>query len=163
MPAILNVPGRPAHRSRAYVSHPSQPTKKMAGGVSRGAKVFLPLDLYELVRAYAEEYGLYYNEACAHLVAVGLCGVYHWDTDTGLAQKYFPYQLPKMEDIDFKVTTRELAIMEVIRRVLEKRCPPDKIVLRAEEYPNLAKWAQSMGIRWEHKVKKDLDYPKEYD
>ena len=152
-----------AHRSKAYGKTRTQKTSRRNANAVKLTTLTMPEPLYQLVKAYAEEHDLYYGEAAAHLVAVGLCGVYGWDTDSGIARQYYPFKLPKIEKIDHRVSIAELVAMEVVRRVIDSGCPPEEVMISADRFPRLEEWAGHMGIKWEKGLKTDVDFPKKFD
>ena len=152
-----------AHRSKAHAKARTQKTSRRNQNAVKLTTLSMPEPLYQLVKAYAEEHDLYYGEAAAHLVSVGLCGVYGWDTDSGIARQYYPFKLPKIEKIDHRVSIAELVAMEAVRKVMDRRCPPEEVLISADKYPRLEEWAKNMGIRWEKGIKLDIDFPKKYD
>jgi hypothetical protein len=152
-----------AHRSKAFGKERSQKTSRRNANAVKLTRLALPEPLYQLVKAYAEEHDLYYGEATAHLVSVGLCGVYGWDTDTGIARQYYPFKLPKIEKVDHRVSIAELVTMEAARKVIDRGCPPRDVMISADKYPLLRTWAENMGVKWEAGMKIDIDFPKEFD
>jgi len=52
--------------------------------------------------------------------------------------------------------------MSAVRKLVDRVCPREEIVVSARRYPQLCDWAEAMGIRWEWDKWIDIEYPKEY-
>jgi len=114
-----------------------------------------------LMRAFAAQHRLYHVEAASYLITIGLSQHEGWLLDADESLKYLPK--PLLGRTRKQLHSNEKATRQAVEGVLAWGCPPEEVIVSADMNPNLQNWCKSKGVKWEHGVLQDIDFPPEYD